>query len=400
MNARRQRILMLLENNHFPQDSRVKKEADSLTEAGFRVTVIAPQGKRQAAREEVDGVLVYRYPSPHGGEGLFGYLWEYGYSMAAMFVLSLVVFVRHGFAVIHAHNPPDTLVFIGLFYKLLGKRFVFDHHDLSPELYIARFDRDGEEGRTLCRALTLFEKLSCRAADLIVATNGSYKQIEMERAGAPAERIVIVRNGPHPNFLISFPPDEDLSHEAETIIGYVGVIGHQDGLDYLLRALSHLVKDLGRTDFKAAIIGSGAEVPCLKKLAADLCIEQYVWFAGWQQGDDLLRLLATADICVSPDPSNPYNDRSTMIKLMEYMALGKPIVAFDLPEHRVSAGEAACYARPNEELDFARQIAHLMDHPEERAAMGQAGRERVRTELAWSYQAERLVAAYRGLTAG
>jgi len=189
--ARRQRILMLLENNPYPHDSRVRKEAASLTEAGFGVTIIAPAGEDQPARDVVDGVTVYRYPRPPGGEELIGYLWEYGYSMVAMFVLSLAALVREGFGVVHAHNPPDTLVLIGLFYKLLGKRFVFDHHDLSPELYAARFDRqdDGAEGGGgMVGVLTFFERLSCRAADLIIATNGSYRELEMARSGVPAER--------------------------------------------------------------------------------------------------------------------------------------------------------------------------------------------------------------------
>ena len=219
----------------------------------------------------------------------------------------------------------------------------------------------------------------------------------MRRGGVPAERIAIVRNGPDLARLRPVCPDPDLRRRAPHIFGYVGVMGVQDGLDYLLRALQHLLRDLGRDDFYAVIVGKGDALPGLKAMAAGMGLGEHVWFTGRIPDADLVRCLSTADICLVPDPSNPFNDRSTMIKIMEYMALGKPIVAFDLPEHRFSAQTAALYARPNDELEFARGLAQLMDDPARREAMGASGRRRVENELAWPYSVPHLLNAYRRL---
>ena len=370
-------VLMLLENNPYQSDPRPKREACTLVKAGYRVSVICPRPPGGKLYEVMDGVRLYQFPAPAAANGLLGYLWEYGYSMVVTFVISLLVFLREGFDVIHAHNPPDTFFLIAAFYKLLGKRFVYDHHDLAPEMYYARFGDGGN--RFVYHTLVLLEKLSCRLADCVIVTNESYKAVEMERGQMPAERITIVRNGPDLEGLQPVEPDPALRQRADTILGYVGRMGPQDGVDYLLRALYHLIYDLDRRE---------------------LHIEEYVWFTGWIPDEDLIRHLSTADICVDPDPSNPFNDRSTMVKMMEYMALGKPVVAFDLPEHRVTAQDTALYARPNDELDFARQIVVLMDDPERRKRMGQRGRERIETELAWSYQEEHLLEVYEVLSTG
>jgi len=389
---------MLLENNPYPQDGRVRREANALTSAGYQVSVICPAANGQPHREIVDGVHVYRYPAPPERDGILGYLLEYGYAMIATFFISLLVFLRKGFDVIHAHNPPDTFALVAGWYKLFGKRFVFDHHDLSPEMYYARFKLDGKP--LVYNSLVFFEKLTFRLADHVIATNQSYKAVAMTRGGVPEDHITIVRNGPELGRVRPVAPDPELGGRAKTIIGYVGLMGFQDGVDYLLRALTHLVNDLGRTDFLCIIIGRGDALSSLKALASELGLDTYVWFTGRVSDADLMRYLSTADICVDPDPSNPFNDRSTMIKMTEYMALGKPIVAFDLPEHRVTARDAAVYARPNDELDFAQQLVLLMDNPERRHRMGQIGRARIETELAWSYQEKHLLAAYETLNSG
>jgi len=390
------RVLMLLENNPYPQDARVRREARTLAEAGYQVTVISPARPGQPWRETIDGVRAYRYPSLPEASGVVGYLFEYGYSAVAMFVLSLLVYLREGFDVIHAANPPDTLVFIAAAYKLLGKRFVYDHHDLVPELYYARLA--GRGNRLTHFGLLVLEKLSLRYADHVIATNESYRAMEMERGGVRPERITIVRNGPELNSRQVIEPDPALRQKGKTIISYVGVMGIQDGVDYLLRALHHLVYDLGRRDVFCVLIGGlGSAQPSLRRLATQLGLDDYVWFTGWVSDADLLRYIASADICVDPDPSNPFNDRSTMTKMLEYMAQGKPIVAFDLPEHRFTAQAAAMYARPSDELEFARAVAQLMDDPARRQAMGVFGRRRVETELAWHYSARNLVEAYRRL---
>jgi len=392
------RVLMLLENNPYPQDGRVRLEANALAAAGYQVSVICPSSRGQSWREMLDGVHVYRFPAPPDANGFLGYLWEYGYSMVATFAMSLLVFLSAGFDVVHTHNPPDTFVFIAAFYKLLGKRFVYDHHDLAPEAYYARFG--SSDNRLVHHALVLFERLSCRLADHVIATNQSYRMVEMQRGHVPEQRITIVRNGPDLNHLQTVEPDPDLRRLGKTIIGWAGRMGFQDGVDYLLGALRHLVYDLGRTDFLCVLVGAGDASPSMKSLTEQLGLADYVLFTGWVEHTEVARYLSAADIGVAPEPSNSYNDRSTMIKMMEYMALGKPIVAFDLPEHRVTAQDAALYARPNDESDFARHIVALMDDPERRKRMGQRGRERIETELAWPYQEKHLLEAYEALNAG
>ena len=388
------RVLMLLENNAYPHDMRVRHEANALSAAGYRVTVISPARSGQRWREIIDGVSVYRYPAPPESSGAVGYLLEYGYSMVAMFFLSVLVYFREGFDVIHAANPPDTLVLVAACYKLLGKRFVYDHHDLVPELYRAM----GRGNRLLYRVLLMLEKLSLRWADHVIATNQSYKVMEMERGLVSEDRITIVRNAPDLTGRHEAEPVQALRQKGKTILGYLGVMGFQDGVDYLLRAMHHLVHDLGRTDVFLILIGGlGSARSSLKQLATDLRLDDYVWFTGWVTDADLLRYVATADICVDPDPSNPFNDRSTMTKMMEYMAHAKPIVAFDLPEHRVTAQTAAVYVRGNDEHGFARALAELMDDPARREVMGMFGYERVTTALSWRHSAQNLVSAYRRL---
>ncbi|HEY1303128.1 MAG TPA: glycosyltransferase [Vicinamibacterales bacterium] len=388
------RVLMLVENCSYPQDRRVKAEATALVDAGAHVTVIAPTLPGQLRHEIVAGVEVYRYPVLPGVPGALGFAWEYAYSLAASFVLSLAVFFRHGFNVVHAHNPPDLFVFIALFYKLFGARFVFDHHDLSPEMYDVKFGTKGR-GPTY-RLLVWLEKLSCRVADRVIAANESHMAVEIERSRVPRERITVVRNGPDLD-LQPCAPDPGLRRRGRIILGFVGGMGDQDGVEYLLRALRHLACDLHREDFFCVLVGDGSAWPRARTLATTLGVESYVWFTGPLAPPSWLPYLSAADICVEPAPSNGYNDRSTTIKIMEYMALAKPIVAFDLPEHRVSAGDAACYVRPSDERAFAAALAELMDDPERRRRMGALGRQRIESTLAWPHSARNLLQCYQEL---
>jgi glycosyltransferase involved in cell wall biosynthesis len=387
------RVLMLLENQPYPQDHRVRREASALAAAGYRVSVICPSAPGQRWRENIENVSVYRFWAPSPVNSFLGYLWEYGYSTAASFAMSLLVFLGEGFDVVHAHNPPETFVFIGAFYKLFRKRFVFDHHDLSPEMYRARFSGGGST--IAYHALILLERFTCIVADHVIATNESYRKVEMERDHVPEHRITIVRNGVEVHRDRTIPPDPVLRKKANTIIGFVGVMGFQDGVDYLLRALHYLLYDLGRNDFYCVLMGNGDAWASLKTLSQQLRLDEYVWFPGQVYGEEKSRYLSAADICVDPDPSNPYNDRSTMIKIMEYMASGKPIVAFDLPEHRVTAKQAAMYVSPNDEHAFALALARLMDDPVRRKIMGTFGRHRIETELAWRFSVSNLLDVYR-----
>jgi glycosyltransferase involved in cell wall biosynthesis/peptidoglycan/xylan/chitin deacetylase (PgdA/CDA1 family) len=385
---------MLLENCPFPHDRRVMAEATSLVEAGYGVTVIAPALPSQPIREVVAGVAVYRYPAPPAIRGVLGFVWEYSYAMVASFVLALYIFIRRGFDVVHAHNPPDLFVAIAALYRPFGVKFVFDHHDLSPEMYSARFN--ASERTPIYRLLVWLERLSCRCADRVIATNESHVVIETERAGVPRDRITVVRNGPDLDFR-AVDPDLDLRRRAKTIIGFVGAMSVQDGVDYFLRALRRLVHDLGKTDVFCVLVGDGADRPRLEALTSELGLAPYVWFTGPLARQTWLPYLSAADICIEPAPSNPYNDRSTTLKLAEYMALAKPIVAFDLPEHRVTAGQSAHYVRPNDEAEFARALAQLMDDPARREMLGAHGRRRMESTLAWPHSVPCLLRAYRAL---
>jgi glycosyltransferase involved in cell wall biosynthesis len=390
------RVLMLLGNGPFPADSRVRNEAKTLTAAGYRVAVIAPARRGEKLRERVDGIDVFRYPDVIRGSSPWMYVLEYAYTTLLAFLLSIIVSARHRPDVVHAHNPPDSYFLIGYLFKLFGSKFVYDHHDLSPELYCVRFP-DRTPKRSVHRALVLLERLSCRVADRIIATNKSYRRIESERAGVPVEKITVVRNGPSPEKLKVEEIDPALRTKAGTIIGFVGNMGYQDGVDYLLRALRHLVYDLAETDVYCVLIGRGEAREDLRELARKLGLEGYTWFPGYISDRDVRRILCTADICVDPDPSTEFNDLSTMLKIMDYMALGRAVVAFDLPEHRVTAGEAAIFVKPNDELEMARAIAALIKDEERRRKLGAAGRRRVAEGLLWQHSAVALVELYTSL---
>src|SRR6266576_1389556 len=378
------RILMLVEN-HFPQDTRVRNEAVLLREAGYDVSVIALRKKGQVVTEVVNGIQVYRLPSlelfkktSHGNlsrigllflklRSSVGYLVEYFYFTAACLGVSTYVFVRRGFDVIHAHNPPDTLFVVAIPFKLLGKKFVFDHHDLCPELYRSRYKT--QEG-FYTGLLRLFEWCSLKLADIAIATNESYKQVQTERAHKNPRDIFVVRNGPNQMRMTPVAPNVRLRGMNKCILCYVGSLNPQDGVDYLLRSLRYLLSDLKRSDFHCVIMGTGDSLQDLRSLADKLQLNDCVELPGFVSDEDLQVNLAAADICLDPDPSSPLNDLSTWIKVMEYMAYGKPIVAFDLKETRFSAGDAAVYVKPNKEAEFAEAIAQLMAQPELRKEMG------------------------------
>jgi glycosyltransferase involved in cell wall biosynthesis len=393
---------MLLENSPYRRDVRVRSEAESLTRAGYSVTVICPAENRRFAYQNAGGVHIYSYPEPPNVSGKIGFIIEYGYSVILLFVMSLIVWARRGFDAIHAHNPPDMLVAIGIFYKLFGKKYVFDHHDLSSELYRhAKFGSDHVD--FFYRSLVFFEVQSCRFADRVIATNESYKRIQISRAKIAPEKIYVVRNGPRlvplspPPALPAESPDADTRNPEPLTIGYLGIINPQDGVEQLILALHHLVHDHGRTDFKCTLAGSGDAIPAVKALTQQLGLEPFVTFTGWVDYQKVPLYLQSFDICVAPEPSNPYADLSTVIKIMEYMSFAKPIVSFDLPEHRYSAGDAALYAANNDPHELARLIAKLMDDPQLRHTMGQIGYARIANQLGWEHQEKVLLDLYRGL---
>ncbi len=392
--ARPRRVLILVENLPSPFDRRVWQEATALRDAGYVVSIVCPTGKGyDKAHEMIEGVAVWRYRLPVEASGAAGYAIEYATALAATLVLALRVARTRGVDVVHACNPPDLFFLIGALFKLFGRKFVFDHHDLCPELYLAKFDRRD----FFHRLLLALERWTFRAADLAIATNESYRRIALERGRLPPERVFVVRSGPSLERMRILPPDERLKRGRRYLVGYVGVIGAQEGIDYLLRAAQHIVHACRRTDVQFGIVGGGTELEAMKALAGELGIADFVTFTGRVSDDEMLAMLNTAEVCVNPDVANDMNDKSTMNKVMEYMALGKPIVQFDLAEGRYSARDASLYAARNDPVDFAGKILELLADPARRAAMGAFGRRRVENELEWRYEAPKLVAAYATL---
>src|SRR5712691_5880839 len=394
-NMRRpRRVLILVENLPSPFDRRVWQEACSLRDAGYLVSIICPTGRGYERKfEAIDGIHVYRYKLHVEASGAAGYAMEYAIALAWTFALSWRVLLTRGFDVVHACNPPDLLFLIGGFFKLFGKKFVFDHHDLNPELYEAKFGR-----RDFFHRLML--ELECwtfRSADVSIATNESYRRIAMGRGRMPPERVFVVRSGPSLERLKILPPDERLKRGRRHLVGYVGVMGKQEGIDYLLRAARHIVLDLGRADVHFGLVGGGTSLEEMKALAQELGVADYVTFTGRVPDGEMLAMLNTADVCVNPDVANEMNDKSTMNKIMEYMALGKPIVQFDLAEGRHSAQRASLYARKNDAADLAAKIVELLDDPVRRAEMGEFGRRRVESELEWRHETPKLLAASEAL---
>ncbi|HZN86005.1 MAG TPA: glycosyltransferase family 4 protein [Burkholderiales bacterium] len=391
------RVLILVENLPVPFDRRVWQEACTLRDAGWVVSVICPTGKGFEKRfEEIDGVNVYRYSLPLEAEGAAGYAIEYSVALFWSFLLSLRVLFTRGFDVVHACNPPDLFFLLGGFYKLFGKKFVFDHHDLNPELYEAKFGRRDFFHRLLLK----LERWTFRAADVSIATNESYRKIAIERGGMDPDRVFVVRSGPSLERLRIQPPMEELKQGRRYLVGYVGVMGRQEGIDLLLHAVRIVVRCFAREDVHFGLVGGGTSLSEMQMLAQNLSIEEYVTFTGRVPDPQLLAMLNTADVCVNSDRAGALNDKSTMNKIMEYMALGKPVVQFDLTEGRRSAGEASLYARQDDPADLAARILALLDDPERRARMGRLGRERVERELEWRHQAPRLLAAYGSLWQG
>lgn len=384
------RVLFLVENLPSPFDRRVWQEACALRDAGYAVSIVCPTGRGFEKRfERIDGIDIRRYALPTEGEGALGYLVEYAVALFWSFVLSF----RIRFDVIHACNPPDLFFLVGGFWKLFGKKFLFDHHDANPELYEAKFGhRD-----FLYRVMLFLEKLTFRTADVSIATNESYRRIALERGGMDPARVFVVRSGPSLERMKVLPGNEKLKQGRRYLVGYVGVMGRQEGIDYLLRAAAHIVHDLGRRDVHFGLVGGGTSLEEMRSLAGELGVADYVTFTGRVSDREMLEVLNTADVCVNPDVANDMNDISTMNKVMEYMALGKPMVQFDLAEGRFSAREASLYARRNNAFDLAGKILELLDNPRKRLAMGEFGRRRVLEELEWRYEAPKLLAAYAAL---
>ncbi|WP_218003457.1 glycosyltransferase family 4 protein [Nocardia concava] len=391
-----QHILILVENLSVPFDRRVWQESRALVDAGYRVTVICPQGTKQDREAEatIEGVHILRYPLRAATGGPAGYLREY--SLALFHTLRLALRVRRAGPIdaVHACNPPDLLFLIALVLRLGGTRFVFDHHDLVPELFLSRFEGGG---KLLYRASMLLERLTFACADAVISTNESYRRVAIERGHMDPDKVTVVRSAPDLSRFIPRDPQPALKHGKPYLGAYLGVMGPQDGVDYALRAIAHFRDELGRDDAHFIFMGAGDAFDDLVALSKELKLDDMVEFTGRVSDEFLQTCLSTADICLSPDPYNPLNDVSTMNKVVEYMAMSRPLVSFELTEARVSAGDAAVYVPANDEAAFAVAMAELLDDPVRRKQMGELGRERVERELSWDTSRQHLLGFYSRL---
>lgn len=389
------RVLVIVQNLPYELDRRVRLECTALVNTGYRVSVICPKGGSGLSFYERDGVRVHAYRAAPGASGLGSYLLEFVYAWIRTALISLRLFVREGFDVVQACNPPDTYWALGLFYRMFGKKFVYDQHDLCPELYRSRFGRD--DG-LLLRGLYLLERATYRVAHRVISTNDSYKEIAVRRGGVPPENVTVVRSGPDPRKNRRAQAVPALKNGRTHLAVYLGIMGPQDGVDYLVRAVGHYVYDLGHTDTSFALLGFGDARESLERLTTELGLDPWITFPGEADEAMIRDYLSTADVGLSPDPSSPLNDLSTMNKTLEYMAHELPVIAFDLKETRISGGDAAVYVEDNDEFAYAKALHELLADPDRRASMGQLGRRRIVESFAWTYQEAAYLSLYDQLS--
>ncbi|NEU09991.1 glycosyltransferase family 4 protein [Flavihumibacter sp. R14] len=382
-------VLIIVENLPVPFDRRVWQEAGSLASSGIKVSIICPRMKGYTKSFEcIDNIDIYRHSLPIEAKGAAGYIIEYLIAFFWQLYLSWKIFFKRKFDVIHGCNPPDLIFLVALFFKVFGVKFVFDHHDINPELYIAKYSKKG----LFYRLLLFVEKLTFKVADYSIATNESYKHIALTRGNMPEDRVQVIRSGPNLNRLKISQGDNKYKKGRRFLVGYVGVIGEQEGLDLLLKSVQSIIKV--RQDIQFAIVGGGTELLKIKSLAKELEVSEFVDFYGRVDDTILIEILNTADVCVNPDRPTIMNNLSTMNKIMEYMALRKPIVQYSLKEGQFSAQKASLYASNTDPEDFANKVVYLIDNVDLRNEMGEYGYRRVVNELSWEYESKRLIAFY------
>ena len=393
---KKRKILIIVENLPVPFDTRVWQEATTLAANGYTVSVICPKGKGYTAEEEtLDGVHIFRHELPAEGNGALGYFREYGSALREELRLAKKVYREIGFDVIHGCNPPDDIYLVASRFKKYGVKYVFDHHDICPELFEAKF---GSTKGLLYKSQVWLERQTYRHCTFAFVTNESYRRIAIERDGMKPERVIVLRSGPRLERLKQLPPDPSIRRGYPYMVGYLGVIGQQEGVEYILQAAQYI--KARENDVFWGIVGGGPHLEALKKQAHEMGMDDCVEFTGRVPDEEMLRYLNTADVCVNSDTYNAMNDKSTMNKVLEYMALGKPIVQFDLTEGRFSAQEASLYAARNDAVDMARQIRRLLDDPALRERMGRFGRERIVGELSWDKTSRALLEGYEKFFTG
>ena len=389
------KVLIVVENLSVPFDRRVWRECHALRDAGYQVSALSPmgQGRDSAWHEEVDGISIFRYPLIQANGGFVSYVIEFLNAIAMTFVMMWVVLLRRGFDIVQICNPPDLLIFPVLPFKLLGKKVVFDQHDLCPEIYETQKGLHGRPNAVV-KALLRLEKLTYAWSDVVMVVNDSCRRIAIGRGGCSESDVFVVRNGPSLQNLQQGRPDDSLKRGQRHLLTYVGMMGPQEGIDVLLRAVRALVNVHGRTDFHVQILGGGTVLDAMRAYADELGLSGCVTFAGSVDYARVMEGIASADLCLCPDPKTPLSDKCSLVKAVEYMSLGRAFVAFDLEEVRHSAGAAADYARPGDEADFAARVDRLLDDPARRAEMGRIGREQVLQRLTWEHSKQSLLAAY------
>ncbi len=386
------KILIIVENLPVPFDTRVWQEATTLAANGYTVSVICPKGKGfDKEYEMLDGVRIYRHDLPAEGNGPLGYAREYFTALKEEWRLARKVMREVGFHVIHGCNPPDNIYMVARRFRSLGVDYVFDHHDICPELFEAKF---GKKSGLLYRSQLWLERNTYRHCRFAFVTNESYRRIAIERGGMAPEDVTVLRSGPRLERLRIIPPVPSIKRGKRFMVGYLGVIGQQEGIEYLLEAARYVRDELHRDDIFWGIVGGGPHLEALRRMSSEMGLDDIVEFTGRVPDQKLLEYLNTADLCVNSDEYNEMNDKSTMNKILEYMALGKPIVQFDLTEGRYSAQDASLYARPNDHRDLAAKIVELLDDEPRRKAMGEFGRRRVIEELSWEHTSKALLEAY------
>lgn len=387
--------VIVVENLPVPMDRRVWQEALALRQAGWMVSVICPTNERHPETyEELDGIAIYRHPLPLEARGRFAFLFEYAAALFHEFRLLWRVWRERGFTVIQACNPPDLIFLVVLPFKLMGKRFVFDHHDVCPELFEAKFGRKGIVHRVLLWA----ERLTFMSADMVISANDTYRDLAITRGGQDPKDVVTVYSIPDKSRIYRLPPDPSLRRGKKFILGYVGVIGDQDGVDHLVVALDHLIRDHDMHDFHAVVVGDGPALASARELAASLGLGDYVTFTGYLNGKDLLRQLNAFDIGIIPDPVNAYNDKISMNKVFEYSALGIPSVAYPLTETRRLLGGAGVYAEGKTPAELARACATLMQDDTLRMRCADEAARLAQHAFSWTREAGKYVAAYERLS--
>ena len=396
MDAKNRKVLIIVENLPVPFDSRVWQEATTLVANGYTVSVICPKGKGYDAEEEtLSGVHIFRHDLPVEGNGPIGYLQEYSFVLKEELRLAKKVYKEIGFDVIHGCNPPDDIFLVASRFKKYGVKYVFDHHDICPELFEAKF---GHKSGPLYWSQLFFERQTYRHCTFAFVTNESYKKIAIERGGMEPEKVIVLRSGPKLERMRIIPPVPAIKRGYPYMVGYVGVIGQQEGIEYILQAAKY-TKERENNIFWG-IVGGGPHLEALKKQAHEMGLDDCVEFTGRVPDQQLLEYLNTADVCVNSDEYNSMNDKSTMNKILEYMALAKPIVQFDLTEGRYSAQEASVYAKNNDAVDMAEKIQQLLRDPEKRKRMGEYGHERVVNELSWEHTSKALLEGYEKFFTG